>query len=61
MLRRMRWLAFVVVMALSISGIRQLPWPGWAQVALAVAVNLLAGALLFGSGDRDESATRPEP
>jgi hypothetical protein len=54
----MRYLAFLLVMGLSISGVRRLDWPGWAQVAVALVVNLVAGAVIFDA--QEENTGRGE-
>lgn len=60
MLAGMRYFLFVVVMLLSIRGVRALDWPGWVQVTVLLAVNLLVGALLFAERDQGEP-DQPQP
>lgn len=56
----MRYLAFFIVMGLSISGVRGLDWPTWLQVVAVVLVNLIAGALIWGSQEVAERKGEPE-
>jgi protein-S-isoprenylcysteine O-methyltransferase Ste14 len=44
----MRYAAFLVVMALSISLVRRFDWPTWLQVVTVILVNLVAGAVIWG-------------
>lgn len=50
----MKYLAFFIVVGLSGSVIRRLDWPGWAQVGVLLVVNLVAGAVIFGSQEQDK-------
>lgn len=43
---------FVVLMLLTIGGIKQLPWPMWLKVVLAIAANLLVGAVVYGTASK---------
>jgi hypothetical protein len=49
----MRYLAFLVVMRLSITVVRGLNWPSWLQVVAVILVNLVAGGLSFGTQEQD--------
>jgi hypothetical protein len=50
---------FVVVMLLTIGGIKQLPWPMWLKVVLAIAANLLVGAVVYGTARKSDKAQVP--
>jgi hypothetical protein len=43
---------FVVLMLVTIGGIKQLPWPMWLKVVLAVTANLLIGAVVYGTASK---------
>jgi hypothetical protein len=60
MLSAMRWFVFFALMALSWQGVKLLPWPGWAQIVVLLAVNLVVGALLWPS-DQAEQQPGQEP
>jgi hypothetical protein len=50
-----RYLAFVIVMGLSISVVRRLDWSAWLQVVVAFLVNLVAGAVIFSSQEQKQT------
>jgi hypothetical protein len=45
---------FVVLMLLTIGGIKQLPWPMGLKVVLAIAANLLVGAAVYGTASKSD-------
>jgi protein-S-isoprenylcysteine O-methyltransferase Ste14 len=45
----MRYLAFLIVMGLSIAVVRRFDWPTWLQVAVVVLVNLVIGGAIIGT------------
>jgi hypothetical protein len=58
----MRYLMFLLVMGLSVSGVRRLDWPTWAQVGAVIVVNLVAGAVIFGAQEENrDKGEQPEP
>ncbi len=56
----MKWLAFFVVMGLSGSVVRRLDWPTWLQVVAVILVNLMAGAVIFGTQDQRKREGEPQ-
>jgi hypothetical protein len=50
---------FVVLMLLTIGGIKQLPWPMWLKVVLAIAANLLVGAVVYGTASKSDKPQVP--
>jgi hypothetical protein len=50
---------FVVLMLLTIGGIKQLPWPMWLKVVLAIAANLLVGAAVYGTASASDKPRVP--
>jgi hypothetical protein len=53
---------FLLVMGLSVSGVRRLDWPTWAQVGAVIVVNLVAGAVIFGAQEENrDKSEQPEP
>jgi hypothetical protein len=50
---------FVVLMLLTIGGIKQLPWPMWLKVVLAIAANLLIGAAVYGTASKSDTPQVP--
>jgi hypothetical protein len=56
---------FVVLMLVTVGGIKQLPWPRWLKVALAIAANLLIGTVVYGTASKPGKAQvapgRPGP
>lgn len=50
---------FVVLMLLTIGGIKQLPWPMWLKVVLAIAANLLVGAAVYRAASKSGTPQVP--
>jgi hypothetical protein len=50
---------FVVLMLVTIGGIKQLPWPMWLKVVLAIAANLLVGAAVYGTASKSDKPQVP--
>jgi hypothetical protein len=46
-------------MLLTIGGIKQLPWPMWLKVVLAIAANLLVGAAVYGTASKADKPQVP--
>jgi membrane protein implicated in regulation of membrane protease activity len=42
-----RYLAFLIVMGLSITVVQGFDWPTWLQVVAVILVNLVAGAVIW--------------
>jgi hypothetical protein len=53
------YVGFVVLMLLTIGGIKQLPWPMWLKVVLAIAANLLIGAAVYGTASKSDTPPVP--
>jgi hypothetical protein len=51
---------FVVLMLVTIGGIKQLPWPMWLKVVLAIAANLLIGAAVYGTTTTTTRSDKPQ-
>jgi hypothetical protein len=48
-----------VLMLVTIGGIKQLPWPMWLKVVLAIAANLLVGAAVYGTASKSDTPPAP--
>jgi hypothetical protein len=50
---------FVALMLLTIGGIKKLPWPMWLKVVLAIAANMVVGAVVYGTASKPDKPHLP--